>query len=90
MFYRKCTVYYATPISRCPCVRHFIWQKSIMQYAITLSKPDQERSTKNLGILYDAVGERSTCTVLSDPDEILLEKWSDSISSWPLVKFGDI
>ena len=41
-------------------------------------------------MLYDAVGGSSTCTVLTDPYEILPEKWSDSISSWPPVEFGDI
>ena len=54
-----------------------------------MSKADQERYTRKLGVLYDAVGD-STCTVLTDPYEILPEKWSDSISSWPPVEFGDI
>ena len=54
-----------------------------------LSKADQERYTGKLGVLYDAVGD-STCTVLTDPYQIHPEKWSDSISSWPPIEFGDI
>ena len=61
-----------------------------MQYAKSLSKADQERYTRKLEVLYDAVGGSSTCTTLTDPYEILREKWSDSISSWPPVEFGDI
>ena len=79
MFCRICSIYDATPISRYPSVRHFIRQKSKMQ-AITLSRADQERHTRKLGVLYDAVGGSSACSVLTDPDEILPEKWSDSIS----------
>ena len=90
MFYRNSSIYDATPIIRCPRVRHFIGQESEMQYAITFSKVVQERYTRKLDVLYDAVGGSSTCTVLTDPDEILPEKWRDSISSWPPVEFRDI
>ena len=94
MFYRNCSIYDATPISRCPRVHHFIGQESKMQYAITLSNAAQERYTRKLDVHYDAVGGSSTSTVLTDPltdpDEILPEKWSDSISSWRPVEFGDI
>ena len=77
MFYRKCSIFDATPISRCPRVRHFIRQKSKMQYAITLSKSDQERSTRKLGVIFDAVGGSTTCTGLSGPDEV-----PGRLSSW--------
>ena len=43
-----------------------------------MSKADQERYTRKLGVLYDAVGD-GTCTVLTDLYEILPKKWSDSI-----------
>ena len=55
MFYRNCSIYDATPISRCPSVRHFIRQESKMQYVKT-SKADQERYTRKLRVLYYAVG----------------------------------
>ena len=58
-----------------------------MQYVKTLSKADRERYTKNLEVFYGAVGDSG---VRTESYEILQEKRSASVSSWPPVEFGDI
>ena len=79
MLYCNCSIYDATPISRCPRIRYFIRQESKMQIAITLSKAHQECYARKLGVLYDAVGASSTGTALTDMGEILPEKWTDTL-----------
>ena len=58
-----------------------------MPYVKTLSKADRERYTRKLEVLYGAVGDHG---IRTDLYEILQKKWSNSVSLWLPVEFGDI
>ena len=55
-----------------------------MEYGKNLAIPEKERYLRRLEVLY---GNSSSVV---DPYEIPEERWSDDISLWPPVEFGDM